>query len=113
MIRARAGIGYTLAEAMDDGHCGLPLAELRATRPRKLLDIPETLVREALDLELADGHGRRGQRWTAAPCVFLAGLHAAERVIARAHPQPRRGQRAVEARSTRTAPSRGSRRGCR
>ena len=30
MIRARAGIGYALTEAMDDGHCGLPLAELRA-----------------------------------------------------------------------------------
>jgi hypothetical protein len=24
MIRARAGIGYALAEAMDEGHCGLP-----------------------------------------------------------------------------------------
>ena len=28
MIRARAGIGYALTEAMDEGHCGLPLAEL-------------------------------------------------------------------------------------
>jgi hypothetical protein len=28
MIRARAGIGFTLTEAMDDGHCGLPLDEL-------------------------------------------------------------------------------------
>ena len=26
MIRARAGIGYALAEAMDEGHCGLPAA---------------------------------------------------------------------------------------
>ena len=24
MIRARAGISYALAEAMDEGHCGLP-----------------------------------------------------------------------------------------
>ena len=24
MIRARAGIGYALTEAMDEGHCGLP-----------------------------------------------------------------------------------------
>ena len=30
MIRARAGIGYALAEAMDEGHCGLPVDELRA-----------------------------------------------------------------------------------
>ena len=28
MIRARAGIGFALIEAMDDGHCGLPLDEL-------------------------------------------------------------------------------------
>ena len=28
MIRARAGIGYALTEAMDEGHCGLPLADL-------------------------------------------------------------------------------------
>ena len=28
MIRARAGISYALTEAMDEGHCGLPTAEL-------------------------------------------------------------------------------------
>ena len=28
MIRARAGAGYSPTEAMDEGHCGLPLAEL-------------------------------------------------------------------------------------
>ncbi len=27
-IRIRAGINFALAEAMDDGHCGLPLVEL-------------------------------------------------------------------------------------
>jgi exodeoxyribonuclease V alpha subunit len=30
MIRARAGIAYTLAEAMSDGHYGLPEDELLA-----------------------------------------------------------------------------------
>jgi exodeoxyribonuclease V alpha subunit len=30
MIRARAGITFALAEAMDEGHCGLPAEELRA-----------------------------------------------------------------------------------
>ena len=30
MIRARAGIGYALTEAMDEGHCGLPLARTGA-----------------------------------------------------------------------------------
>jgi exodeoxyribonuclease V alpha subunit len=54
MIRVRAGISYALTEAMDDGHCGLPVAEL-APLAEKLLDVPENLIRTALDLELADG----------------------------------------------------------
>ncbi len=80
MIRARAGIGYTLVEATGDGHCGLPLADLMPAAS-KLLDIPEALAAEALQLELAAGtvvedtlDGR--------PCVFLSGLHAAEAAIA-------------------------------
>jgi exodeoxyribonuclease V alpha subunit len=28
LIRVRAGISFALAEAMDDGHCGLPADEL-------------------------------------------------------------------------------------
>jgi hypothetical protein len=28
LIRVRAGISYALAEAMDEGHCGLPVEEL-------------------------------------------------------------------------------------
>ena len=39
MIRARAGIGFTLTEAMDDGHCGLPLDEL-VPMAEQLLEIP-------------------------------------------------------------------------
>ena len=45
MIRARAGIGYTLSEATDEGHCGLPMSELMPAAAR-LLDIPEGLVAE-------------------------------------------------------------------
>ena len=80
MIRARAGISYALAEAMDEGHCGLPADELRALAA-ELLEIPPEVVDEALGSELADGavvadtvEGRA--------CVFLAGLHRAERAIA-------------------------------
>ena len=80
MIRARAGIGFTLTEAMDDGHCGLPLDEL-VPMAEQLLEIPASIVQEALDLELGAGEvvadevdGRR--------CIFLAGLHRAERAIA-------------------------------
>jgi exodeoxyribonuclease V alpha subunit len=82
LIRVRAGISYALAEAMDDGHCGLPAEEL-VPLTQKLLEVPAELIATALDLELQDGtviaddlDGRR--------CVFLAGLYCdrAEREIA-------------------------------
>ncbi len=53
MIRVRAGIGFALSEAMDDGHCGWPVAELIPLAER-LLEVPAALIRTALDLELAD-----------------------------------------------------------
>jgi exodeoxyribonuclease V alpha subunit len=80
MIRARAGVGYTLSEAMDEGHCGLPLPDLTANAAR-LLAIPEDLVARAIDLELADATVV-ADRVDGSPCVFLSGLYAAERVIA-------------------------------
>jgi exodeoxyribonuclease V alpha subunit len=80
MIRARAGIGYTLSEATDDGHCGLPMSELMPTASR-LLDIPEALVLEALDLELEAATVVK-DTVNGSACVFLASLHAAERIIA-------------------------------
>jgi exodeoxyribonuclease V alpha subunit len=80
MIRARAGIGFTLTEAMDDGHCGLPFDEL-VPMAEQLLEIPASIVEQALGLEIAAGEvvadevdGHR--------CIFLAGLHRAERAIA-------------------------------
>jgi exodeoxyribonuclease V alpha subunit len=33
MIRVRAGVSYALADAMDEGHCGLPMDELTALAP--------------------------------------------------------------------------------
>jgi len=80
LIRVRAGISFALAEAMDDGHCGLPADELSPVA-RKLLEVPADLIETALGLELQDGtviaddlDGRR--------CIFLAGLYHAEREIA-------------------------------
>ena len=80
MIRARAGIAYALAEAMDEGHCGLPTEELQALAA-ELLEIPAEVVDAALALELAEGavvadtvEGRA--------CVFLTSLHRAEQGIA-------------------------------
>jgi exodeoxyribonuclease V alpha subunit len=80
MIRVRAGISYALTEAMDDGHCGLPTDEL-VPLAEKLLEVSVQLVRTALDFEIADGiviaDGVGETR-----CVFLAGLHRAERAVA-------------------------------
>ena len=76
----RAGISYALTEAMDEGHCGLPTDEF-VPLAEKLLEVPVELVQTALDLELAEGiviADSVGET----RCVFLAGLHRAERSIA-------------------------------
>src|SRR5260221_132882 len=80
MIRIRAGISYTLTEAMDEGHCGLPTEEL-APLAVELLEVPKELVQTALDLELAEGTVIADTVGDM-PCVFLARLHRAERIIA-------------------------------
>jgi exodeoxyribonuclease V alpha subunit len=80
MIRVRAGISYALTEAMDEGHCGLPTEEL-VPLAVELLAVPEGLVRTALDLELAERTVVSDTVGETA-CIFLAGLHRAERVIA-------------------------------
>ena len=80
MVRVRAGISYALTEAMDEGHCGLPTEQLMPLA-EKLLEVPQELIRTALDLELREGtviSDSVGET----PCVFLAGLHRAERTIA-------------------------------
>src|ERR1700761_7683963 len=80
LIRVRAGVSFALAEAMDEGHCGLPREEL-VPLTEKLLEVPAGLVETALDLELEGGavvaddlEDRR--------CLFLAALYRAEREIA-------------------------------
>ena len=80
MIRVRAGISYALTEAMDEGHCGLPTDEL-VPLAAKLLEVPQELVRTALDLELAEGTVIADTVGETA-CIFLAGLYRAERMIA-------------------------------
>jgi exodeoxyribonuclease V alpha subunit len=57
LIRVRAGISYALAEAMDDGHCGLPAEEL-VPLTQKLLEVPADLIATALDLESWSGTAR-------------------------------------------------------
>jgi exodeoxyribonuclease V alpha subunit len=79
-IRVRAGISYALTEAMDEGHCGLPVDEL-VPLAENLLEVPQQLVRTALDLELQEG-AVIAEKVGETPCVFLAALHRAERTIA-------------------------------
>ena len=80
MVRVRAGISYALTEAMGNGHCGLPIEELLPLAV-ELLEIHKELVHTAVDLELAEGTviaDTVGET----DCIFLAGLHRAEKVIA-------------------------------
>ena len=80
MVRVRAGIGHALAEAMDEGHCGLPEEKL-GPLAAKLLEVPAGLIRAALDLELAEG-AVVADTVDETPCIFLGGLYRAERTIA-------------------------------
>jgi exodeoxyribonuclease V alpha subunit len=80
MIRVRAGISFALTEAMDEGHCGLPTDDLMPLA-EKLLEVPTELVRAALDLETSEGTVIADSVGEIR-CVFLAGLHRAERIIA-------------------------------
>jgi len=80
MIRVRAGISFTLAEAMDEGHCGLPAEDL-ASQAEKLIEVSAALIETAVSLELEAGEviddtldGRR--------CLFLPRLYRAEQEIA-------------------------------
>ena len=80
MIRVRAGISYALTEAMGNGHCGLPLAEL-IPLSIKLLEVPNDLIQTAIGLELTEGTVT-ADTVTDTPCVFLSGLYHAEKGVA-------------------------------
>ena len=80
LVRVRAGISFALAEAMDDGHCGLPVNELTALTG-KLLEVPAPLIETALTLEL-EAREVVGDLLDGHRCVFLAGLYRAEQTIA-------------------------------
>jgi exodeoxyribonuclease V alpha subunit len=78
-IRLRAGIAFALTEAMGDGHCGLP-REAPIGLAGKLLEVPADLIAAALALELAEGNVT-ADTLSDTPCVFLTGLHQAERSL--------------------------------
>jgi exodeoxyribonuclease V alpha subunit len=80
MVRIRAGISYALTEAMGEGHCGLPVEDLKALSAR-LLEVEPSLIETALGLELAEGTVIADAA-QAATCIFLGGLYHAEKRIA-------------------------------
>ena len=80
MIRARAGISYTLTAAVSEGHCGLPEDDL-ITSAEKLLEIPTNILRDALQLELQD-ETVVADKMADQRCIFLGHLWVAEKLIA-------------------------------
>ena len=80
MVRVRAGISYALTEALNEGHCGLPVKELSALA-EKLLEVPSPLIETAMGLELAEKTVIK-DLVEEIDCVFLAGLYQAEKGIA-------------------------------
>jgi exodeoxyribonuclease V alpha subunit len=65
---------------MDEGHCGLPRAEL-APLAERLLEVPAELIESALGDELAE-RNVVADAVDATDCIFLAGLYRAEQGIA-------------------------------
>jgi exodeoxyribonuclease V alpha subunit len=79
--RLRAGVSFALQTATDEGHCALPVAML-ASLAHKLLEVDAALIAAAITDELRRGEEVIADTVSDEPCVFLKGLHAAERLIA-------------------------------
>src|SRR3954466_1538370 len=78
--RLRAGVSFALQTTMDEGHCGLPVEMLTGLAER-LLEVDADLIRSAIHYEIAAGEVI-SDTVGSEPCVFLKGLHLAERTIA-------------------------------
>ncbi len=79
-VRVRAGISFALNEALGNGHCALPRADL-IRLAEELLEVSSELIEDAIHLEVMDGTVTSDSiRDT--ECLFLTKLHIAERGIA-------------------------------
>ena len=80
MIRIRSGIGFALSEVLAEGHCAIPAPDLVAL-VQKLIGVPQDLISDALDMELAErrviADTIRGIR-----CMFPELMYQAEKFIA-------------------------------
>ncbi|HYE99719.1 MAG TPA: ATP-dependent RecD-like DNA helicase [Planctomycetota bacterium] len=79
-IRAQAGLGWALQEHAAQGHVCFPQGALIESAV-KLLDIPEDILRRALDGEIACGRLVR-DTVRGMEVVYLAALHRAETAVA-------------------------------
>ncbi|WHQ72861.1 SF1B family DNA helicase RecD2 [Methylorubrum extorquens] len=79
--RLRAGVSFALQTAMDEGHCALPVSRLTELA-QKLLEVEAALIRSAVVEEIERGDEVIQDIIDDQACVFLRGLHAAERAIA-------------------------------
>jgi len=76
ILRARAGLIHTLAEAMGSGHCGLP-KNILLSKTVELLGVDEVLLTEALERLLLDEELVFDES-----LIYLPALRAAEQEIA-------------------------------
>lgn len=80
MIRARAGAAFVLMERIQDGHCAFPEVEL-LKGASTLLEIEEGILKEAIQLEVTEGHLMReeirGER-----CLYPSSIHRCEGEVA-------------------------------
>ncbi len=80
LVRAQAGLNHILLEAMDQGHCGLPLEELLKSTG-ELLEVSDDLLEAGLQEEYKAGD-LIADRVDEQNLVFLRGLYQAEANIA-------------------------------
>ncbi len=76
MIRAQAGVAHVLQELSGEGHCACAIDTL-LRHAEKLLEIPQSILAEAIEREVHAGHLIR-EPVEEADCVFLAPLYYAE-----------------------------------
>ena len=80
LLRVRAGLSHVLSEAMGEGHCGLPRAEL-IEAAAKLLEVEALLVEQALAEEVRETTLVESTL-NGEPALFLGWLFHSERNIA-------------------------------
>ena len=79
-IRLRAGIASVIAEAVEDGHCGLPTDEA-LERARHLLGVSVTDLAPVVDAQCAAGE-LVADEVEGRDCLFSRGLYSAELYVA-------------------------------